>query len=183
MAVCLTIGVECGFRIGEILRLRWNDIDPGSNMIFLNTPEKNSDCRKSKITPTLKEMLDSMPRKGERVFTCTLNTMYSAFRQQRKRIAFKLKNDRIAKITFHDLRRFFATKHYAKYRDPPKTAEALGLLNLNNVRRYIDTDGYQSEDYEVRVATTVEEGKKCIEEGYEYSNTIDDRHLYRKRKV
>lgn len=183
MSVCLTIAKECGFRIGEILRLVWTDVDFERNLIILNAPEKNSDSRAAKMSPTLKAMLGAMPRKGKRIFTCTMNSMYSSFRRQRRRTAFKLKNDRLIKITFHDFRRFFATKHYGKYLDVLKTAEALGLRNINNVRRYIDTQDYQSDDYEVQVAETVEEAKKLGEAGFEHYDTIDSRHLYRKRKL
>jgi hypothetical protein len=69
-------------------------------------------------------------------------------------------------------RRYFATKHYNKYLSLLKTAQALGLRNINNARRYIDLETVGCQDYEVQVATTVEEGKKLGEAGYEYYDTI-----------
>ena len=137
MAVFLQLLKETGFRMGEAMRLEWVNVDFDRNQIILNAPEKNSDSREAKMSPTLKLMLSAMPRRERKVFTCTKNSMYSSYRQQRTSIAFKLKNDRLKRITFHDFRRFFATKDYATYLDLLKTADALGLRNINNARRYI----------------------------------------------
>jgi integrase len=135
------------------------------------------------MSTTLKSMLNAMPQKGKKVFTCTLNSMYASYRQQRKSIAFKLKNDRLTKITFHDFREFFATKHHATFLNVPKTQQALGHKNINNTMRYIALQEFQCDDYEVQVATTVEEGKKLGEAGFDHYDTIDGRSLYRKRKL
>jgi len=183
MAVCLTIAKECGFRIGEILRLEWTDLDFERNLIVCNKPEKGSLPRALPMSPTLKSMLNAMPQKGKKVFTCTMNSMYASYRQQRKSIAFKLKNDRLTRMKFHDFRKFFATKHHAKYLNVPKTQQALGHKNINNTMRYIALQEFQCDDYNVQVAETVEEAKKLGEAGFEHYDTIDDRHLYRKRKL
>ncbi len=94
-----------------------------------------------------------------------------------------MKNDRLTKITFHDFRKFFATKHHAKYLNVPKTQQALGHKNINNTMRYIALQEFQCDDYDVQVAETVEEAKKLGEAGFEHYDTVDGRHLYRKRKL
>jgi integrase len=183
MSVCLTIAKECGLRIGEIMRLEWTDIDFERNLIVCNKPEKGSLPRALPMSPTLKSMLNAMPKKGKKVFTCAMNSMYASYRRQRKSIAFKLKNDRLTKITFHDFRKFFATKHHARYLNVPKTQQALGHKNINNTMRYIALQEFQCDDYDVQIAETVEEAKKLGEAGFEHYDTVDSRHLYRKRKL
>jgi integrase len=102
-------------------RLQWSDVDFERSLIICNKPEKGSLPRVLPISPTLKSMLSDMPRKDSRIFTCTLNSMYASYRQLRKTRAFTLKNERLKEISFHDLRKFFATKHHAKYLNVPKT--------------------------------------------------------------
>jgi integrase len=126
-----------------------------------------------------------MPRKREKIFTCTKNSMYASYRQLRKRRAFINKNDRLLRITFHDFRRFFATKYHATYLNLPKTQRALGHKNINNTMRYIadQEEEFQSSNYDVRVAISEEEIKKAGEDGYEHYDTEGERHFYRKRKL
>jgi len=173
---------ETGYRLGEGLRVQWTDVDFERNTVVLNNPEKNSDARISPITSNLAARLNMLKRKGDRVFPCTKNSMYASFRQQRRKLAFELKNERLLKITFHDFRRYFATQHYMKYLSLVKTAQALGV-DPKNALRYIDTESSECPEYEVQVATTVEEGKRLGEAGYDHYDTIDDRHLYRRRKL
>jgi integrase len=183
MAVFLQTLKETGLRIGEAMRLEWTDIDFERNLLVCNKPEKGSLPRALPMSPTLKSMLSAMPRKGKTIFTCTKNSMYASYRQQRKSIEFKLQNDRLTTISFRDFRKFFATKHHAKYLNVPKTQQALGHKNINNTMRYIALQEFQCDDYEVQVAETVEEGKKLGEAGFEHYDTIEGRHLYRKRKL
>jgi len=182
MSVFLRLLKETGARVGEALRLRWQDFDFEKSTVTINNPEKNSMPRILMISPTLRAMLNSLSRKSNRVFACSMNTMKSNFRRQRNLLAKKLQNPRLKRITFHTFRHFFATMLYAKTLNILKVQRALGHRNINNTIIYTHLIDFRSDEYEVQIAETVEEAKKLGEAGFEHYDTIGDSHLYRKRK-
>ena len=99
-----------------------------------------------------------------------------------KRLAKKLGNPRLKRITFHTFRHFFATMLYAKTLNILKVQRALGHKNINNTIIYTHLVTFESDDYEVQTAETVEEAKKLGEAGFEHYDTIEQVHLYRRRK-
>ncbi len=58
---------ETGMRIGEVLRLRWTDVDLERGMIILNEPEKRGNPLVFKISQKLAKMLGALPME-KRVF-------------------------------------------------------------------------------------------------------------------
>lgn len=182
MSVFLRLLKETGVRVGEALRLRWRDFDFQKSIVAVNNPEKSSLARALPISPTLKAMLNSLPRNNNRVFSTSMNTVQSNFRQQRNRLAVKLKNPRLTWITFHTFRHFFATMLYAKTLNILRVQQALGHKNINNTQVYTQLIDFKSEEYDVQLAETVEEAKKLGEAGFDHYDTIDSCHLYRRRK-
>lgn len=59
-------------------------------------------------------MLDNTPKTQPETFKGSLRHFVRSYRRQRKRIALKLANDRLNKITFHTFRHWKATIEYAK---------------------------------------------------------------------
>lgn len=182
MATFLRLLKETGMRGGEALRLQWKDIDFEKSLVLINEPEKGSRSRILPISPKLKAMLDSLPRKKDRAFPNTTNTMHSVLRRQRNAVSSKLANPRLRQISFHTLRHFYATILYAKTLNIAKVQQSLGHKNINNTMIYMHLADFKSEEYEVQIAQTVEEAKKLGEAGFEHYDTIEDRHLYRRRK-
>ena len=182
MSVFLRLLKETGARVGEALRLKWQDFDFEKSTVTINNPEKNSLSRILTISPTLKAMLNSLSRKNNRIFSASMNTMQSNFRRQRNRLAVKLKNPRLKRITFHTFRHFFATMLYAKTLNILKVQRALGHRNINNTVIYTHLIDFRSDEYEVQIAETVQEAKKLGEAGFEHYDTIENAHLYKKRK-
>ena len=182
MSTFLRLLKETGLRLGEALRLQWRDVDLEKSTIITNAPEKNSRPRILPISPNLKAMLNSLPRKNDRVFPNTTNTIQSSFRKQRNAVAVKLGNPRLKQISFHSLRHFYATMLYAKTLNILKVQQSLGHKNINNTLIYTQLIEFKSEEYDVQVAETVEEAKKLGEVGFEHYDTIGEYHLYRKRK-
>jgi len=182
MSVFLQLLLETGARVGEALKLRWQDFDFEKSTVAINDPEKGSLPRMLAMSPTLKAMLNASPRKSNRVFNVTMNTMQSNFRRQRTRLAIKLKNPRLKQITFHTFRHFFATMLYAKTLNILRVQQALGHKNINNTMIYTQLIDFKADEYEVQVAETVKEAKKLGEAGFEHYDTIEDYHLYRRRK-
>jgi len=182
MSVFLRLLKETGARVGEALRLRWQDFDFEKSTVTINDSEKGSLPRVLPISPTLVAMLNSLSRKSDRVFEVSMNTVQSNFRRQRNRLAVKLKNPRLKQITFHTVRHFFATMLFTKTLNMRKVQQALGHKNLNNTQICTHLIDFKADEYEVQIAETVEEAKKLGEVGFEHYDTIENRHIYRKRK-
>jgi integrase len=182
MSTFLRLLKETGARCGEALRLTWKDLDLEKSTVSINLPEKGSFPRMLPISPTLKAMLNSMPRKSERIFSGCMDSYQSNFRRQRNKLSIKLKNLRLKQISFHTFRHFYATMRYAKTLNILKVQHDLGHKNINNTQIYTHLIDFKSEEYEVQVAETVEEAKKLREAGFEHYDTIGDKHLYSRRK-
>jgi len=182
MSVFLRLLKETGVRVGEALRLKWCHFDFEKSIVATNNPEKGSLPRILPISRTLKATLNSLPRDSNHVFNVSMNSMQSNFRRQRNRLAVKLENPRLKRITFHTFRHFFATMLYAKTLNILKVQQALGHKNINNTLIYTQLIDFKSGEYDVQVAETVEEAKKLGEAGFEHYDTIDSCHLYRIRK-
>ncbi|MCS7095806.1 MAG: tyrosine-type recombinase/integrase [Nitrososphaerota archaeon] len=68
LACFLQLLKETAMRSGEAFRLKWTDIDFERRVIVLNEPEKGSNPRVRRISNKLVEMLNSLPRKSEKIF-------------------------------------------------------------------------------------------------------------------
>ena len=169
-------------RFGEALRLGWRDFDFEKNTVAINNPEKGSLPRILPITTSLRAMLNALPRKSSRVFKASMNTVQSNFRGQRNRLAIKLKNPRLKRITFHTFRHFYATTLYAKTLNILKVQRALGHKNINNTQIYTHLIDFKTDEYEVQVAETVEEARRLGEAGFAPYDSFGNHHLYRRRK-
>ncbi|MCD6241393.1 site-specific integrase [Candidatus Bathyarchaeota archaeon] len=188
LACFLQIIKETGMRAGEAFRLKWTDIDFERRLIVLNEPEKGSNPRVWKISNKLVEMLKSLPRHGERVFpNKTLASLKDTFLRTRKRLANKLQNPRLLRITFHIIRHWKATMEYHKTKDILYVKNLLGHKKIENTEIYITLEraifgeGSDSE-YHVKVAKTPDEIKALLEVGFEYICEKDGLLFFRKRK-
>ena len=101
---------------------------------------------------------------------------------QRAKVATKLKNERINKITFHTLRHWKATMEYAKTKDILHVMKMLGHRNIQNTLLYTQLVNFENDDYHSATAKTVEEGQKLVEAGFKFVCNSEDIKLFRKRK-
>jgi integrase len=180
---------ETGMRIGECLSLPWTALNDKTNVITLNNPEKHSLPRICKVSPKLVMILQSLPKINEKIFGLTkAKHAISNFSRERKRIALKVGNPRLAKIHFHLIRHWFGTMQYHKKPDPDHVRRLLGHKSLQSTQIYLNmAQAYFSgdaDDYDVKVATTVKEAVALIEVGYDYvTGEYDDGgRIFRKRK-
>jgi integrase len=177
---------ETGMRIGECLSLTWGSLNAEAHTLTLNTPEKNSLPRIFKISPKLTAMLQSLPKVCERIFGHVHSKTPSVcLAQQRKKIAKKLANPRIAKIHFHLIRHWKGTIEYHKTHDLVHVQRLLGHKSILNTMIYVNLEQAifeVSDDYVVKTASTVDEATKLLEVGFEYVIDMDGRKLFRKRK-
>ena len=177
---------ETGMRIGEALRLTWRSVDLERRVIILNEPEKNSNPRVFKISDKLIGMLNRPPKTNERVFPLTYNGVKNTFEHSRHKLAMKLNNPRLMKITFHTFRHWKATMEYHKTKDIMHVKELLGHKNIENTMLYIQVEkalfNEDSSEFTVKVAKTPEEIQSLLEAGFEYVCEKDDLMFFKKRK-
>jgi len=96
LSTVLQLLKETGMRIGEALRLDWNDVDFEKRTIVLNNPEKHGNPRMFKISEKLIAMLNRLPKDNDNVFGgSSWRIMFNNFNAQRKRSAKKLGNPRL----------------------------------------------------------------------------------------
>ncbi|MDR2204115.1 MAG: tyrosine-type recombinase/integrase [Nitrososphaerota archaeon] len=180
-ATFLQLLKETGARCGEAFMLQWSDIN-FENRIVNITPEKGSEPRQIMISTQLTAMLNSLPHDDTKPFERSHRHFARNFRNQRKKIAYKLKNDRILKIHFHTLRHWKATTEYHKTKDILHVMKILGHKNIQNTLLYTQLINFESDEYHSATAKTVQEAQKLIETGFEYVCSFDDIKVFRKRK-
>lgn len=180
-AAFLQLLKETGMRAGEAWRLRWIDVDFQNRLVKV-IPEKGGEPRAIKVTNKLLAMLKALPRDTERVFNGSLRHFARSFRRQRSKIAFKLQNPRIAKITFHTFRHWKATMEYAKTKDILHVMKLLGHKNIQNTLMYTQLVNFESDEYHVKTAREPKEIKELLEAGFEYVCEKDGLLFFRKRK-
>jgi integrase len=174
---------ETGVRIGEACQLQWIDIDLANRTIRV-TPEKGSNPRMFQVSNKLTAMLMELQKtaKSEMVFPRNVRNQRRIFQRQRKKVAEKLENPGIDKITFHTFRHFKATMEYHKTKDILHVMEILGHRSINNTLIYTQLVDFKDDEYVSKVATTVKEACQLVEAGFEYVCQIDGAQIFRKRK-
>ncbi len=172
---------ETGIRCGEAFMLKWSDFNFENRTVDI-TPEKGSEPRQLPISPQLIAMLNGLPRDHEEPYKCSERHFARAFRLQRSRIAFNLKNDRLKKIHFHTFRHWKATTEYAKTKDILHVMKLLGHKNIQNTLLYTQLITFKNDEFHSATAKTVEDAQKLVEAGFEYVCDFGEVKLFRKRK-
>ncbi len=178
---------ETAMRSGEAKRLQWTDVDSEKRIITLNEPEKGSNPRMWKVSSTLIEMLNALPRTSEQVFPGSLKSMKGTFLSTRKRLAETLQNPRLLRISFHTFRHWKATTLYHQTKDPYYVQHFLGHKKLESTEIYINIEhtlfGAEANDeFTVKVAENPEEIVALLEIGFEYVCQKDNLIFLRKRR-
>ncbi len=178
---------ETAMRSGEAKRLQWIDIDREKRIITLNEPEKGSNPRMWKVSQTLTEMLNALPKTCEQVFPGSLKSMKGTFLDTRKRLAETLQNPRLLRISFHTFRHWKATMLYHQTKDPYYVQHFLGHRKLESTEIYINIEhtlfeAGANDEFTVKVTDKPDEIKALLEVGFEYVLQKDSLIFLRKRK-
>jgi len=160
-ATFLRVLKETAMRSGEAKRLLWINIDSERRIITLNDPEKGSNPRAWKVTSELIGMLNSLPKNSLRVFGAgPINSQKTTFYRARRRLAHKLQNPRLLRISFHTFRHWKATTLYHQTKDPHYVKQ---FLDHKSTEIYITIERTifepSSDDYTVKVAKEPEDIK------------------------
>ena len=135
-----------------------------------------------KVSGKLLSMLNALPKRSEKVFDTSLKTRRASFNIQRKRLAKKLHNPRLLKISFHTLRHWKATMEYHHTKDILHVKQLLGHRSINSTMIYTHLINFEGDEFTCRTAKTIEEAKQLIEAGFDYVTDMNDDKLFRKRK-
>ena len=129
----IMIALNTGMRRGEILKLRWNDID--FDMCFINLKEtKNNRIRKIPMNRLVEDALKGIKREGEFVFPNPktgkqLTTVRKAFKTACEKAG-------LDELRFHDLRHTAATWMITAGIDIVTVSEILGHSDIKMTMRY-----------------------------------------------
>ena len=133
----ITLALHTGMREGEILNLRWEDIDlVRKTIVVLKT--KNKEERTIPINQTLEKMLreKSKVKNISGYIFVTANGEKIGFRNLLRSLSCVVKKARIENFTFHDLRHTFATRLVQGGVDIYSVAKLLGHKTLSVAQRY-----------------------------------------------
>jgi len=124
------LAVNTGMRRGEMLNLKWSDVNWERNVIVVRKT-KTGFVRSIPINQPVAEVLKTLLREigSEKVFSISPRTLWSAFQTLTNRAGIK-------DLRFHDLRHTFATRLSDAGADPFTIADILGHRNLSMTRRY-----------------------------------------------
>jgi integrase len=187
LATFLQLLKETGARFSEALHLEWTDINFESQIVNI-TPKKGSNPRMLRLSSELISMLNKLPKNSTRIFgDITASGLKTNLWTSRKRVAHKLSNPRINKITFHSLRHWKATMEYHQTRDILHVKKVLGHRSIQNTMKYIDLEhaifnSRNDDQFTVRVAETVDEACELVEAGFEYVTEVNHTQIFRKRQ-
>jgi integrase len=188
-ATLLRLIFDTGARLGEAWQLEWTDLDFERSVVNIGKPEKNSNARQLKISSKCISLLNRLPRRSAYVFrnpfvACekSKKDFSRTYSKQRKRVAEKLNNPRILKITFKTLRHYKATMEYARTKDILHVMKILGHRNIRNTLVYTQLVHFEEDEYVCKVASTVQEATELVENGFDFVTDVEGLKLFRKRK-
>jgi integrase len=131
----LKIALLTGMRQGEILKLKWKDIN--FRLCEIRIPVENAKSKKERfvpISPELSAELDTLPRKSEYVFYNPVTGTHVQY--VRKSFKSALEAADIEGLRFHDLRHLAASR-LVKVTDVVTASKILGHSSLDMTLRYV----------------------------------------------
>jgi integrase len=124
----LTLAIETGMRRGELLSIRWQDVDQSAHTVrILKT--KNGHPRTIPLTPKALKVLSSLERRQERVFPVTANAVRLAWERLRRRAGLK-------DLRLHDLRHEAVSRFFEYGLTVPEVALISGHRDPRMLSRY-----------------------------------------------
>jgi len=129
----VTVALHTGMRLGEILNLRWQDLDFSSGFILVQD-SKNGQARQVPMDSMISTLLRSWPRLSDLVFTSVLTggrivDVRTGFLNACKRAG-------LTDLHLHDLRHTFASQFVMAGGDLYILKEILGHKSLAMTTRY-----------------------------------------------
>ncbi len=130
----VTIALNTGMRRGEVLGLRWEQVDLRHGFILLDT-SKNGERREIPINTTVEELLNEMPHSIESVYVFA-DRNGNPYKEVKNSFPTALRKAGICDFRFHDLRHTFASHLVMAGVDLTSVKELLGHKKLTMTMRY-----------------------------------------------
>jgi integrase len=175
---------ETGARTGELMRSQWIDLDPDTGILNIR-PEKNGRARQVKLSNSLQAMVSRLPKKNGYIFAKSrTGSLRNNLCNVRARLADRLQNPRLLRVSFHSFRHWYATKTYWQTKDLLYTQRSLGHKSLQSTLRYTQLVNWANENnYHAKAVTTTNEAEELIASGWQYVATSPEgAMLFRKPK-
>ena len=177
---------ETGMRIGELVQLKWIDIDLERKTVNI-TPEKGSNPRILPISDKLIAMVNKLTRNRLTVFQPKKHMLREYFCTQRKEIAERLLNPRLTQISFHIFRHWKGTMEYHKTLDIMHVKKILGHKTTRCTEIYINLESAlflaDTNEWIVKVAHNETEAIPLVEANFIFVNNLGENcAIYKKRR-
>ena len=131
-------------------------------------------------------MINKLPHNRETIFQPRKAMLNDYYCRQRKKIAEKLQNPRILKITFHTFRHWKETTEYLKTKDILHLRAILGHKSITPTLIYINLEAalflQNTDELICKVAHTEAKAIQLIEAGFTYVNNLGENAFFKKRK-
>jgi integrase len=127
--------LNTGMRRGEILSLKWDNIDLKHGFILLDKT-KNGDRREVPINTTLRTTLEALPRRLDGGYVFYDHKTDKAYQEVKRSFATALRKTGIRDFHFHDLRHTFASHLVMAGIDLTTVSRLLGHKDLTMTLRY-----------------------------------------------
>ena len=138
--------------------------------------------RQLQVSAKLIAMLNSLPKKSDRIFPICYDSIHSYFITKRRKIAQRLENPRILSISFNTFRHWGATMTYHYTRDILLVQKLLGHKHITSTMKYTRLIQFKDNEFDVATASDVEEAKNLLKSGFEYVTEKNGVMLFRKPK-
>jgi hypothetical protein len=187
MALFLSMSRDLGTRPIELTWLKVKDLDLEKGNVSI-TSAKHCVGRTIKLKSNTLGMLRTHINKKnlsltDKIFPRNSANYSELYRRLRNKLAEKLQEPAFKTIRLCDFRHFKATMEYHRTKDLLHVKAILGHKDLRTTLHYTQLiETLENDEYHCKTATTIEEAKNLIENGFEYHDQIDGIKLYRKRK-
>ena len=128
----IVLAVETGMRLGELLKLEWNDFDEEDRLLTLKDT-KNGESRVVPLSLTAFDILRALPRDNATLFATNYHAVKSAWQRICKRAG-------IENLRFHDLRHEAISRFFEKGLTLPEVTMLSGHKTKAQALRYAHSD-------------------------------------------
>ncbi|MGR3309761.1 MAG: tyrosine-type recombinase/integrase [Candidatus Brocadiales bacterium] len=160
--------IYSGMRRGEILSLKWEQVDLKNNFLLLDKT-KNNKRREIPINATLQKTLGALPHSIESEYVF-VDMKGNPFKDVKRSFATACKRAGIRDFTFHDLRHTFASHLVMAGVDITCVKELMGHKSLTTTLRYT----HLAPSHKVKAVSVLEErlGNSVDENNYFTSHLL-----------